>query len=687
MHDEHEDTRGRREKGRTKVAACPGVGAAFVAGWGALRCRLPVDGGGMGWGVYAQFRPLLVVWCGCLLTSSVGGYARTVFQALYTVASCAVAGVRAMGAQEGESWGGKGVWDEHCGYAKLVKNRSTKDRERLKNAFSNAISAVELTQAITKDVGITIPGLQAGLSGLLFVLNSIQKTFQNADDIEQISKRLEKLRTILINAKDGKTLSPSIIDRINRLSETWGADIESLKNIASRSRNIVRRLVRTNEDAKKISDHLRAVTWSIEDLTIYPFPESSMNTQAETVLAIEFALDQEHTRDMRHALADLQSGVDSVGKRVDSGFQHVNSTLDIKDGHAPHAVFARYDCGDRVPCLDGTRTDIIDQIKKWIGQDSDVPSMDNTTPRHEAKSRIFWIKGSAGTGKTTIAYTIAQICDKSHMLGASFFCSRDNADCSNPKLIFTTIANHLRHHCPAFGDEVAHVLKRYPDIGYADVSRQLEELIVKPLQLVGKSFPSCVVVIDALDECKEEKFTSSILHCVSNHIEGLLSLKFLITSRPEPNITVAFKASTLKMVTHPFVLHEVNLEVVEKDIEDYLMVKLADIQTFYGYNDSWPLVADIQALSKLSFGLFIFAATSVKFIEDKDYDNPVDQLRKVLHDTNVMAEELSPHHHLDQLYLQVLKQAYPALSPEGAGQLKRILGSIILLCDPLCKQH
>ncbi|KAF8587953.1 WD40 repeat-like protein [Ramaria rubella] len=561
---------------------------------------------------------------------------------------------------------------------KLVKNPSTKERERLKKAFSDAISTVELTKAITKDVGIALPGLQAGLGGLLFVLNAIQKTFQNADDIEQLSKRLEKLLSILENAKKGRTLSPLIANRIDRFSETWNADIESLKKIASRS--IVRRLARTNEDAKKISDHLQAMTWSIQDLT------------AESVLAIEFALEvslrrvavpstlthqQEHTQDMRHALADLQSGVDSVGKRVDSGFQRVNSTLDITDGHAPHAVFARYDCGNRVPCLDGTRSDIIDQIKKWIDQDSNT-----VTPRDAAKSRIFWIKSSAGTGKTTIAYTIAQMCDKSHMLGASFFCSRDNAECSNPKFIFTTIANHLGHHCPAFGDEIAHVLKRYPDIGYADVSRQLEELIMKPLQVVGKSFQSCVVVIDALDECKEDKYTSSILHCISNHIDGLLRLKFLITSRPEPNITVVFKSSTLKLVTHPFVLHEVNLEVVEKDIEDYLTIKLADIQTFYGYNESWPLAADIQALSKLSCGLFIFAATSVKFIADKNYDNPVDQLRKLLHSATVMAEEASPHHHLDQLYMQVLNQAYPTLS-DGAGQLKRILGSIILLFDPL----
>ncbi|KAF8586854.1 hypothetical protein K439DRAFT_1659436 [Ramaria rubella] len=544
--------------------------------------------------------------------------------------------------------------------AKPVKNPSRKEKERLKNTFSKAINMVDLIQAITKDVRIALPGLQTGLGGLLSIFKT---TFQNADDIEQLSKRLEKLLSILENAKKERTLSPLIAHRIDRLSETWSVDIASLKKIASP--NLVKRLVHTKKVAKKISDYLLAVTWSIQDLT------------AVSVLAIEFALD-EYARDVRHPLAHLQSG-DSVGKRLDSGFQHVKSTLDVKDGHAPHAVLARYDCGDRVPCLDGTRKDIIDQIQNWIGQDSDMSSLDNTVTCDVAKSRVFWIKGSAGTGKTTIAYTIVQICDKRHMLGASFFCSRGDGDCSNPKFIFTTIANHLGHHCPAFGDEVAHVLKLYPDIGYADVSRQLEELIVKPLHVVGKSFPSCVVVIDALDECKEDKSTSSILSCISNHMERLLPLKFLITSRPEPNTTMAFTASTLK----PFVLHEVNLDVVEKDIEHYLTIKIAEFQTLYGCKDSWPLLADIQALSKLSCGLFIFAAISVKFIEDKAYGNPVDQLRKLLHDTTVMAEGAAPHHHLDQLYTQLLNQAYPTLSSESAGQLKRILGSVILLCDCL----
>jgi len=130
-----------------------------------------------------------------------------------------------------------------------------------------------------------------------------------------------------------------------------------------------------------------------------------------------------------------------------------------------------------VPCLDGTRTDIINQINCWIGQTSDTESgvlLTGDEPSDStANSCIFWINGSAGTRKTTIAYTIAKACDRKKILGASFFCSRDDSSSSNPNLIFTTIAYQLGYFCPSFGDEVARVLKSHPDIGYSDLSYQL----------------------------------------------------------------------------------------------------------------------------------------------------------------------------------------------------------------------
>ena len=61
---------------------------------------------------------------------------------------------------------------------KLVRKPRVDDKERLKHSFSTAISALQtalqLVKGISGHVGIGPPGLQAGLSGLLLVLNAIQ---------------------------------------------------------------------------------------------------------------------------------------------------------------------------------------------------------------------------------------------------------------------------------------------------------------------------------------------------------------------------------------------------------------------------------------------------------------------------------------------------------------------------------
>jgi hypothetical protein len=112
--------------------------------------------------------------------------------------------------------------------------------------------------------------------------------------------------------------------------------------------------------------------------------------------------------------------------------------------------------------------------------------------------------------------------------------------------------------------------------------------------------------------------------------------------------------SELSPVTQRLILHEVELEVVQNDIEHYFTSKLALTRVFYGLEGTWPPTKDVHALTQSSFGLFIFAATSVKFIEDKNYSNPKRQLVSLLHNMCTVVERSSPHHHLDQLYTQVL---------------------------------
>jgi hypothetical protein len=193
-------------------------------------------------------------------------------------------------------------------------------------------------------------------------------------------------------------------------------------------------------------------------------------------------------------------------------------------------------------------------------------------------------------------------------------------------------------------------------------------------------------VIDALDECKDEGTTSIILSSLSHHVSEISPLKILVTSRPEPSITSVFvsRSGRLNAASQCLVLHELELGVVGQDIKLYLSSGLQDIAERYGLDISWPSEEDIQALATLCFGLFIFAATSIKFIEDRNDSDPRGQLTRLLSGKELSTHtHSSPHHHLYKLYMQVLTHAFPDITSQLSGRLKMILGSIVSLQEPL----
>jgi len=90
---------------------------------------------------------------------------------------------------------------------------------------------------------------------------------------------------------------------------------------------------------------------------------------------------------------------------------------------------AEYQHGERKGCLKGTREAVLNGTKLWA--------------RDFDKSPVYWLNGLAGTGKSTIAKTIAERLFVDGRLGASFFCSRDFEDRRNLHFIFPTLAVQL----------------------------------------------------------------------------------------------------------------------------------------------------------------------------------------------------------------------------------------------------
>src|SRR5882762_6689990 len=211
-----------------------------------------------------------------------------------------------------------------------------------------------------------------------------------------------------------------------------------------------------------------------------------------------------------------------------------------------YARAARFDHqSERVLCTPGTRKETLDTIYHWFSQTSGTSETLST--EGNPTGRIFWLDGMAGTGKSTIAQSVAVHFDKTHELGASFFCSRAVGECSNIGLVFPTIAYQLSLQSLSFRKHLSKAIEEDPDVQYTLPSRQVEKLVMNPLHAAirEEAFLPCLVVIDALDECKDEHATSVILSSLSVFSGRLSPLRFFITSRPVANVLQGFRNTDL----------------------------------------------------------------------------------------------------------------------------------------------
>jgi len=159
-------------------------------------------------------------------------------------------------------------------------------------------------------------------------------------------------------------------------------------------------------------------------------------------------------------------------------------------------------------------------------------------------------------------------------LGASFFCSRDFEDRSDLHFIFPTIAFQLAYRFPEFRSVLVSLLRSDPDVVRESLYRQMEKLIVEPFESAGVS---TVIVIDALDECKDKEPSSEILSVLARFVERIPMVKFFITGRPEPRIRTGFRLPILMESTSVFVLHDVDLPLIDGDIRLFLKHELSEL--------------------------------------------------------------------------------------------------------------
>ncbi|CAE6499612.1 unnamed protein product, partial [Rhizoctonia solani] len=335
----------------------------------------------------------------------------------------------------------------------------------------------------------------------------------------------------------------------------------------------------------------------------------------------------------------------------------------------------------RGACTLGTREAQIQSLLEWA--------------RTPLAGKIYWMNGMAGTGKTTIAYSFCTELDStstpvntsevhditqnnnSSALGASFFCSRVISECRQITNIFPTIAYQLARYSVPFNYALQTVLESDPDACTRALNIQYEKLIVGPLTIMQDSLPTdFIVVIDALDECENINSLREILGLLLS-TPITLPVRFLVSSRPEPEISRQMEGRVNELGNTRLVLHNIDEHIVKSDIAIFMRHELQGIPMS---PSQW------SGLLERCGVLFIYASTTCRFIQNGYRSGFLSEAIDAIIDSTSVHMESGDEGAIDELYTTILVAALGKRSEMPQRQKNRIrdiLETVLCAREPM----
>ncbi|OBT38470.1 hypothetical protein VE00_11134 [Pseudogymnoascus sp. WSF 3629] len=368
--------------------------------------------------------------------------------------------------------------------------------------------------------------------------------------IHEISSTRGILSTLNETVDDARVFDASVFD------ESWSATIRSLED-PNGPLNVLKTTLQSLATTLQGSAPATAIKKAVDSLR-WPFKQSEVDKILRVIerqkSTLSLALENDHislsreirnnTEEIRDDVADLSRALAAtrLDAKTDAELLKHNAILNqlpCADG-APFNAFRRDYARD---CLPGTRVELLKEITTW-GNTSNGPC-------------IFWLSGMAGTGKSTIARTIARHFADEQRLGASFFFSRGQGDLGHAEKFFTTIASQIAHTMPTLKRHICEAVAEDHRVGSQGLREQWEKLVFRLLSKMENTLLQrlpIILVIDALDECEGEG------HCI---------------------------------------LHHISKDVIERDISAFILFEFERIKKKRGLLSNWPKVEDISSISAI----------------------------------------------------------------------------------------
>jgi hypothetical protein len=340
-------------------------------------------------------------------------------------------------------------------------------------------------------------------------------------------------------------------------------------------------------------------------------------------------------------------------------------------------------------CMEGTRGSVFRKVDLWLNGMSDRsyhPLFDihlvhtYFTAESDSIPNIMWISGSPGAGKSAIASSLVSTLTENRRLGSFFFFKRGDADCGDPTALWRTVAYDLAKFHPSLNASVVDFLNR-PGFRDADILLHFKCMIEDVLKNNHEhlsTYPP-VIVLDALDECGLDHANSAqrrmLLETLNTWSRLPRSFKLIVTSRDE-RVPNSFNDSRFcRKIT--LETGEVVGSETRSDIRVFFEKGFSELRSTLIQDITWPGELAIEQLTTRAAGLFIWAKTAMKFME-QTWQDPNKLLQLVL------AGNLGDQsENIDTLYEHILQASFVDADDITLALFRQIVGAIIVAKVPL----
>lgn len=307
--------------------------------------------------------------------------------------------------------------------------------------------------------------------------------------------------------------------------------------------------------------------------------------------------------------------------------------------------------------IEETKGGLLEDSYHWILENSDFQQW-----RHDQQSRLLWIMGDPGKGKTMLLCGIVNELKKSMAktdLLSYFFCQTTDSRINNAIAVLRGLVYLLIDQQPSL---ISHIRKKYDHAGkilFEDTNAwvALSEIFTNILQ--DPSLNSTYLIIDALDEC-----VTDLLKLLDFIVQksSVSRVKWIVSSRNWPDIEERLERAGHKVR----LCLELNAESISTAVSIYIQHKTLQLAKLKKYDDR-TRVAVQQHLASNANDTFLWVALVYQNLEKIPR-------WKTLAKLNAFPPGL------DALYQQMMEQI---CNSDNADLCKQILASTAIIYRPV----